>query len=1699
MCAVSATVCPPLWQCGEFRGENDYRLPVAMKSGVSALTISLWVYANSTFNQTILDLEFADGGLLQLKFGKLGSFEYNNKWTHVVWLFIQNNIYVFANAKQTTSTMDNPNYMADLSSVAVNPSFVGFLASLRGWNRPLLVETEMLSLFNNKMICLDCDTFFVSEQGSSECVCDHEDVANNIFQYDTSCGCRQGYTEEDGVCVPCPAGYYCPPEAEMQKCPELTSSDPGAQSIADCWCQNGLYDHGGACVVCPENSYCVQSVVYECIPGAISTANSSASTDCACALGEGFENGACESCAVGTFSNEFSLNPCEPCETGDSSTAGAFACNFCDAGYAGLGGGCTLCPLGTYCPLHSRHPTSCPSGTFGVKSGAATVQEGCACQSGIGVYPDCECLVGAVASYCECTAGTFEASGVCEACYEGFWCPGGAQLVKCSGEGQTSPVASTDASDCVCDKGLFYYGGECVNCTFNHFKDVIGNQQCTVCPQYSITVSTGADAVDDCICSDGYFSVEGWPMCYACGAGFYCQDNVQSACPPFSTTLTYTAASLSDCLCLEGYYYSSQMSGCMPCGHGSYKASKGNQACDMCPPNTVNLLTAQTSEDACTSCPFASMHTTGGVTDVTLCEICPAGYYESVLPDSETRVCLPCGEHMTSASRSTSFAECSCAAGYYMQDSACIPCGEGSFKSGVGNEACTSCGAGTFAASEGSTSCQRCPYGTYSSMLGATAVSNCTFCPANSWHYKSGQVTSSPCTCNPGFLSNASTGACEPCTDDSYFCENNAAVSCPVHSVSLYPRAKKEDCVCQAGYYLYYEHCIACSPNTYKAGVSNFPCASCPDNSVSTTRGAVTVDECLCAPGFEKVGGLCVACDVGYFSDAYGNGACAQCHPNSTTLHTETKSSAQCRCVAGYWESAPNSCSLCPVGYFCSFGDVPTECPSRMTTESRGATTSDSCICVPGTLLWETPNWQSCELCEKNHYCTGSSDDPRPCPDGLITLPDNTNDNIDYCLCPSNTFKVGADCLPCPENTTSKAGSFDIQNCTCAFGFGPGPTASGCASCPDNTFWNEGCFACPENTTSVAGVYECNCVDGMRRDANGGCMPCGQDELCVLGHVTRQCALPQAIDSSTGRCECKAGHFTEETCVCLPGQLNTAGECTCMAPPQPCSECAGTTICQHVSSELSIMCVLSDHASPDLTCWGLNDEGILDNGAMQSRPGPVVLPLPNGTLPVNVRMGDEHMCIHLNDMTIKCLGPNGNGEAGEGASVNETDGGPRLDSSSATRVLAGAPFMLGSLTMGPQHACAIPSGARATVFCWGSNQYSVLTFAEDHAPMTKSFVALEDEVAFLLAGTKATFALVGPRRVFSWGTKATLGDYNSAGYYVYDAKYDVREIHVVGMDSYCLRFVNTLFFCWDEYSALSGGGQYTKLTPPEHAEKNVLLVANGWAGPEAWGALSVYMDSHQFRRMVVDVFNTTSRLLSAQWVSDSEFDAYNEGARSVDEIVMYDPLNPVVDILVFNSEIFLVREKGDWVAVTPSTTYVPASLRKEAPCAHKTTHNVCEICPLGHFCHGGAGKMPCPLRNQTTRNAGSTSIDECVCETGFTLSALETCDKCAVGAYKDSPGNHSCVDCPQSRFTAGTGATSVEDCLCGGGHFEFSTEQANWISYEHKHVFEVDGHLQNWACYSGRCVFDNASSSVEILADLKTTAVFSKSIFADPL
>ena len=99
----------------------------------------------------------------------------------------------------------------------------------------------------------------------------------------------------------------------------------------------------------------------------------------------------------------------------------------------------------------------------------------------------------------------------------------------------------------------------------------------------------------------------------------------------------------------------------------------------------------------------------------------------------------------------------------------------------------------------------------------------------------------------------------------------------------------------------------------------------------------------------------------------------------------------------------------------------------------------------------------------------------------------------------------------------------------------------------------------------------------------------------------------------------------------------------------------------------------------------------------------------------------------------------------------------------------------------------------------------------------------------------------------------------------------------------------------------------------------------------------------------------------------------------------------------------------------------------------------CIACVAGKY-KSGFGSAPCVSCSllHMESPAQSTSVNNCVCKAGFSLSDAQIdgapyCTPCSAGKYKARPGNETCTEC-DPHSTSNENSVFLADCVCNAGY-----------------------------------------------------------------
>ena len=880
-----------------------------------------------------------------------------------------------------------------------------------------------------------------------------------------------------------------------------------------------------------------------------------------CAKGKYQENtqkSSCDDCPAGTEGIDPGLDNqdfCEPCSAGKFSVSGSSACTQCpdhsnseeksqskeycrcNSGFTGPNGGnCTACEAGFYKNISgSDNCTACTAGTYNVNKASNSSED---------------CI--------PCVAGKYSASGASECTA----CP----------DDSTSPLGSTNITDCTCLPGYTGTNGEnCTPCDAGQYKNISGSASCTSCDKGKYNPRIAMNSSDACLdCEIGeYGENEGSSNC--------------TSCPSDSTTIEKASTDSSDCLCDAGYQTLND-GGCEPCLPGTSKNGTGSiKPCAVCEVGKF------ANDMAATHCEDCAVGTYTNDTNSSECQTCGRGEYQNLTGQIECRPCTPGRFAANNGSEE------------------CSPCEPGSFSNAFNASTCIACQPGEFQNLEAQTECNECEKGTFSSQPNAK---ECEDCEPGEFQRNKKQTTCVPCRAGTFALSGGST-ECKDC-DAGKFANLTGMSECFSCEPGKFQKHIRKD------------YCDDCPMDTYSDVYGAQTCTDCMNNSDTLNKtGSSSRAACSCVASYFLLNNVCEACSydsqvdcsqcpLGMFKNnedrcmpcpigSYGGGGnateCTQCGMGQTTEREGTTNFTQCVCDLGYGGS---TCTACPAGTFKPTlgGANCTLCPADTYRRETGATQSTQCLSCMDNSFSERGSTNKIQ-CQCNAGFTGPNGEPcRSCKAGKYkaeTGPAACTNCARGTFNTHNASRSEAACLSCPFFSNSSLGSTSIVNCSCNPGF-TGPNGQNCSACQPGTFKNVSghatCKSCPVNTYQpVFGAAQLS-----------DCLTCGfssvslagssnrSDCLCAKGHTEAAHGECQACERGTFKphrgnmpcTNCSAGTFLGETGGFMTGNCSVCETNTFShAGAVSCEKCPANTSSPRNSSSVSSCQCNQGYTGPD--------------------------------------------------------------------------------------------------------------------------------------------------------------------------------------------------------------------------------------------------------------------------------------------------------------------------------------------------------------------------------------------------------------------------------------------------------------------------------------------------------------------------------------
>ncbi|GIQ81354.1 hypothetical protein KIPB_002301, partial [Kipferlia bialata] len=958
---------------------------------------------------------------------------------------------------------------------------------------------------------------------------------------------------EQGVCLDCVAGYYCPDGAEDYESTPCNAGyycPVGTTSAVEFPCSPGTYSAGTMmtssddCDACDTGHYCVgyaQTVMtgtctagYYCSGGA-TTATPATETEGGGRCGPGYYCPAGIAtptiCPAGKYCPTSGLSAATlDCVAGSLCIEGASVSSPTD-GTTGM-----TCPLGKYCLEGTTDAVECSEGSYNPNTGGTSSDACRTCDGG---------------SYCSGT-GRSAVSGDCQ---QGYFCPAGSTTANLEANicpvGHYCPTGSESAIPC--EAGTFQSSTAAADsCDAGTYQNEEGEAVCLACPAGYYCLSTCTDYSPN-TCPLGYYCPEGTsgPNVHPCPPGTYGGSSGLSAegeCLA-CTAGTYCAGyglSVESGDCSEGYYCTS--------GASTKTPSSEDEGGDQCSPGNY-CPEGSPAEIPCTVGKYCP---TSGLAEATLdCaagSICYLGASISAPIDGTTGEACPAG-HYCPAGCTT---EQKCPAGTYNPNTG-----------GTSSDACQACDVGKYCAGEGlddvTGDCDAgfyCPSGSSVSNPGATICPVGNYCPAGS---------ADPLPCPAGeYQSSTGQSTCDECLE-GYYCEEECATpeECPAGSYCPAGTTRATEFLCPSG-----------TMSLVTGITQSSDCTSCAAGSYCAFPG-MTDSAADCSSGYYCPAGQSSATPVDYICPIgsycpVGSSTPTPCPSGTFAPTTQGTTVDHCTaCTPGSYCDSVGLGSVagdCDAGYYCSSGAVDSQ-DAECTVGHYCPVGSSSPISCPSGTYTDEVGQSECTACTAGYYCDGTSPSlPTSCPAGYY-CPEGASSGYVF-PCPIGTYNSGGglesedQCTQCPggQYCGSKGLSAPSGDCSAGYICSGGNTASMSLAnaCPVGHYCEAGSSAaepCPTGTynPSTVGRSDGDCVpcpSGKYCDATGLSTPvgsCTAGYYCTGSSPTATPALVGGVDEYGSTCP--IGYYCPEgssaAYQCPAGEYQPLpGQSTCEACPE---------------------------------------------------------------------------------------------------------------------------------------------------------------------------------------------------------------------------------------------------------------------------------------------------------------------------------------------------------------------------------------------------------------------------------------------------------------------------------------------------------------------------------------------------------------------
>ena len=379
-------------------------------------------------------------------------------------------------------------------------------------------------------------------------------------------------------------------------------------------------------------------------------------------------------------------------------------------------------------------------------------------------------------------------------------------------------------------------------------------------------------------------------------------------------------------------------------------------------------------------------------------------------------------------------------------------------------------------------------------------------------------------------------------------------------------------------------------------------CTECESGKYSTVTkavGCVLATTCGAGTGIKTMSSttsdtVCEDCTAGRYSIG-GTVGCTECESGKYTTTTKAVGcTLATTCGVGKYIKSPSTattdteCEVCTKGS-ASAGDqvACTLCDGKgVYSDEDGAT---ACKLAPAGHK-PNANRDGIEVCPKNSFSIGASDDCIVCTDGGHSRPGSSA--CEKCSAGEYYNDAEIKCDLCPKNTFTISGAPDFSGCTPCTNAGEyAPPGSGyCRSCTSGTYYDDNettCLDCPSGTftaTGGVGIEQCEkCPEGFYSSSPGSstCFACDAGKYanaeqkecvtCAVGKISGvaspsctvcengkfaegegnvECSFCDTEEVLKGSITATNGTSSELGCICPKGKFKDHATATCEAVPE---------------------------------------------------------------------------------------------------------------------------------------------------------------------------------------------------------------------------------------------------------------------------------------------------------------------------------------------------------------------------------------------------------------------------------------------------------------------------------------------------------------------------------------------------------------------